>query len=568
MPTSPVHPPSIRERVGGRWAVSWQLGAMTCVVIALTWTLSALGVQLLLFRPSQIGALTVPLQCAAVVSVLLVAHVTVLRNRRVRPAPIWVVAAVGAAAGIARLVVEAATAESTRPIGQTAVITIAVIGFTATIPPVVAYLLATREWYVKTRDRLVRLELDEEARRLRADGAIDALERVVLEGAQVQLDDAAADARRALEDADREPIRAADALLRAAREGVRPAGRSLADAALPSAPRVASPLRAIATELHRHPLPILLPALYGALITMPRAVAISGVVNAIVMPLAVAGSIAVVYRMGRPAIRRLPRLAIPITFAAAVLAIVPPALVQEFAFDNIAALQTLVVLALVVFVITFVVSAVLTLEDSGTAVLEALRRPLQQTEFDRIATERALAQLQREIGLQLHSGVQPQLVAASYAIQDAVARGDAAALESAIADARAALDQRLAPAARPGSVDIGAALSAQWSGILEVAWEPQTLPAEAQTPALADVVRECLSNAVVHGLAEHAVVAVEIEADTVVVRIADDGQGPRGGAAGFGSAVLNEATGGDWSIAPGPTGGAVVTARLPLPAAG
>ena len=564
MPTRSVQPPGLRERIGGRWAVSWQLAAMTCVVITLTWTLSALGVQLPLFRPSDIGWVAVPLQCAVVLAVLLVAHLTVLRNRRVRPVPIWVVAAVGATAGIARLVVEAATAASTRPLGETAVITVAVIGFTATIPPVVAYLLATREWYVQTRDRLVRLELDEEARRLRADGAIDALERVVLEGAQVTLDDAAADARRALDDADREPILAADALLRAAREGVRPAGRSLADAALPTVPRVASPLRAIATQLHRHPLPILLPAIYGALIAMPRALAISGVVNAIVMPLVIAGSIAVVYRAVRPAIRRLPRLAMPITFAAAALAMVPPAVVQGALFDNTAALQALVVLALAVFVITFVVSAVLTLEDSGTEVLEALRRPLEQTEFERLATERALAQLQREIGLQLHSGVQPQLVAASYAIQDAVARGDAAALEVAIADARAALDQRIGPTDQRGPIDLVGTVTGQWNGILRVAWDPPDPPAEAQTPAVADVVRECLSNAIVHGLAEHAVIAIAVEANAVVVRIADNGQGPRGGEPGFGSAVLNEATGGDWSITAGADGGAVVAARLPL----
>jgi signal transduction histidine kinase len=568
MPTRSVQPPDVRERIGGRWAVSWQLGAAACGVILLTWALTALGAQLPLFHPGAPGAVSVALQCAAVVGVLIVADVTVLRNRRERPVPIWVVATVGGVAGVARLAVEAATAASTRPLGQTAIITIAVIGFTATIPPVVAYLLATREWYVQTRDRLIRLELDEEARRLRADGAIDALERVVVEGAQTRLEDASADARRALDDAAREPIVAADALLRAAREEVRPTGRSLAEAIGPEAPAGISPLRAIATELHRHPLPILLPAIYAALVSMPRAVAISGVVNALVMPAVIAASIAAVFLMSRPVVRRLPRLAIPITFAAAVLAVIPPVIIQGLVFEQTAAPQTFAFLALVIFVTTFVVSAVQTLEDSSTEVLEALRRPLKQTEFQRIATERALAQLQREIGLQLHSGVQPQLVAASYAIQDAVARGDAAALEAAIADARLALDRRLEPTGPRAHADIITTVSAQWHGILAITWDPSELPAEAQSAAVTDVVRECLSNAVVHGLAERATVAVTTSPDAVVVRIADDGQGPRGGAAGFGSAVLNEATGGDWSIAPGPTGGAVVTARLPLPAAG
>lgn len=564
MPTRSVQPPDVRERIGGRWAVSWQLGAAACAVILLTWALTALGAQLPLFHPGAPGIVSVGLQCAAVIGVLLLANVTVLRNRRERPVPIWVVAAVGGVAGVARLAVEATTATSSRTPGETVIITIAVIGFTATIPPVAAYLLATREWYVRTRDRLIRLELDEEARRLRADGAIDALERVVVEGAQTRLEDASAAARRALDDADREPILAADALLRAAREGVRPTGRSLAEAVAPEAPAGVSPLRAIATELHRHPLPILLPALYAALVSMPRAVAISGVVNAVVMPVVIAASIAVVFLIGRPVVRRLPRLAIPITFAAAVLAVVPPAIIQGLVFEQTAAPQTFAFLALVVFVTTFVVSAVQTLEASSTAVLEALRRPLERTEFQRLATERALAQLQREIGLQVHSGVQPQLVAASYAIQDAVARGDAAALEAAIADARLALDRRLEPTGPRVHTDIVATVAGQWHGILAITWDPKDLPADAQTAAVADVVRECLSNAVVHGLAERAVITVTADPDAVVVRIADDGQGPRGGEPGFGSAVLNEATGGDWSIAAGTDGGAVVTARLPL----
>ena len=145
-----------------------------------------------------------------------------------------------------------------------------------------------------------------------------------------------------------------------------------------------------------------------------------------------------------------------------------------------------------------------------------------------------------------------------------VARGDAAALEAAIADARAALDQRIGPTDQRGPIDLVGTVTGQWNGILRVAWDPPDPPAEAQTPAVADVVRECLSNAIVHGLAEHAVIAIAVEANAVVVRIADNGQGPRGGEPGFGSAVLNEATGGDWSITAGADGGAVVAARLPL----
>jgi len=48
----------------------------------------------------------------------------------------------------------------------------------------------------------------------------------------------------------------------------------------------------------------------------------------------------------------------------------------------------------------------------------------------------------------------------------------------------------------------------------------------------------------------------------VVVEVADNGTGLGEGAPGLGSAVLTEATGGSWTIAPAPTGGAEVRARI------
>lgn len=559
-----IQPPSIADRIGGRWAVSWQLALVACVSIVAMWLLASIGVQLPLFQQEGSGVASVTLQCAAIVAVLFLAHLTVLRHRRRRPVPVWLVVAVGAAAAGARVAVEAWTADQSRPLDRTIIFTAAALALGATFPPIVAYLLATREWYVDTRDRLIRLELDQEARRLRADGAVDALETIILDSAQTQLDDASAVARAALADADREPIRAADALLHAAREGVRPASRSLTDPTSPHVIPSVSVGRAIATELHRHPLPILLPTICLVIVAMPRAMMISGLFAAIVIPAIMAVCIAAVYRAGRPLIRRAPRLAIPVTLAAAIVAVAPPTVAQNLLLANPASPQTMATTAVVLFIMTFLVSVALTLEDSSTAVLEALRRPLEQAELERLATERAQEQLQREIGLHLHAGVQPQMVAASYAIQDAVARGDRTALEEAIGAARAALDQRIEPQGQRGPVDIVAAVEDQWGGILDVHWDPPRVPTEANSREVADVIRECLSNAVVHGNADSATITVVHDGDGIDLCIVDDGDGPRDGRAGLGSAVLNDATGGSWSLAPAAERGAVVRARVPL----
>ena len=76
---------------------------------------------------------------------------------------------------------------------------------------------------------------------------------------------------------------------------------------------------------------------------------------------------------------------------------------------------------------------------------------------------------------------------------------------------------------------------------------------------------EChVLDASIHGAASE--VTVRVTADgapgDIVVEVADNGSGVGGSAPGLGSAVLTEATGGDWSIAPAPIGGAEVRAVI------
>jgi hypothetical protein len=53
--------------------------------------------------------------------------------------------------------------------------------------------------------------------------------------------------------------------------------------------------------------------------------------------------------------------------------------------------------------------------------------------------------------------------------------------------------------------------------------------------------------------------------DHIIVQVEDDGTGPMAGPVGMGSMVLSRATAGDWAITTAPHGGAVVTARVPMP---
>jgi signal transduction histidine kinase len=141
-------------------------------------------------------------------------------------------------------------------------------------------------------------------------------------------------------------------------------------------------------------------------------------------------------------------------------------------------------------------------------------------------------------------------------------------LEQAITEARITAarvgEHAPAPAERELSA-MRASIDETWQGLLDVDWTLPTNALEAQQlERVSNVVQECLANALIHGAASEATVRISIETDGLLVEVTDDGTGLGDGKPGLGSAVLNEATGGQWSITSVPTGGAQVRAVVPV----
>ena len=88
-----------------------------------------------------------------------------------------------------------------------------------------------------------------------------------------------------------------------------------------------------------------------------------------------------------------------------------------------------------------------------------------------------------------------------------------------------------------------------------------TLPA---ADTVGDLVAEACANAVVHGGATRVTVQLRVTDDdrAVELTVVDDGIGPRDGAPGLGSAYYAAASAGDWSLAAGEDGGAVLRVRV------
>ena len=172
--------PSARELLGGRWAISlrgWLIFSALILVIG---------------PPAVKSQLDVPVQTIVVIaltgwllmSVLhLAGHLTIFRNRRTAPRHVAWIIGLGVVAGVARAAIAFALPESRAALGDgwSGVVTAMLYFVPITVLAVVliTYLLAVTDWYASERTRLLRFEVDAEAARLRAVGALNAARAVI-----------------------------------------------------------------------------------------------------------------------------------------------------------------------------------------------------------------------------------------------------------------------------------------------------------------------------------------------------------------------------------------------------
>jgi len=541
--------------------------------------LTAPGVKTVSGAETDVVVKTVALQWLLGSALFVGAHFTIFRNSRTRPVELPWVIAFWLLLGIARLaaIVAGARGDSGPLHTASGVITTAasVVPGTVIVLLLITYVVAMNEWYEGERARLLRFEVNAEATRLRTSGALSAARAVTTQRIRTDLE-------QRLEALDRAASSGIDpglpdALLDAATASVRPASHALwAQANTPSMRR--PEFRSLGRASLATPLPVLLPFALWLVVAMPSvAIKVTWASAAAGALIALAG-MAIFYSLGSAAIRR---FAPPPHFArariiriASMVAATLPALIAWWLTDpagygflgpapwaRLALVSTIIVFTLLV---TWVQTGLRMQDDD----IRALRTQVEETEMERLALEEATERMQHDLARHLHSTVQAGLVASAYAIQDAVNRGDQVALERAIAEARVAVARVDADEAAPTPHDLPSlrdAIDATWQGMLTISWDlPASTPGADVVQRIGNLVQECLANASIHGAATEVTVRVSADAASgeVLVEVADNGIGPGEGAPGLGSAVLTEATSGNWTIAPAPTGGAEVRARV------
>ena len=182
--------PSARALLGGRWAVSLRGGLIFSALLLIGGSVGALSQ---LEMPPR-AVVTLTLVSWLVISVLyLAADLTVFRQRRTRPVPVAWLIALGASAGLARGAIALALPESRAVLGDgwSGVATAAAyfVPPTVLMTVLITYLIAITDWYATERARLLLFEIDAEAARLRAVGALNAARAVITTRIQNSLEE-------------------------------------------------------------------------------------------------------------------------------------------------------------------------------------------------------------------------------------------------------------------------------------------------------------------------------------------------------------------------------------------
>ena len=563
--------PTWRERLTGRWALSWQTYVLGVLI----------NLPLLVVTGGRIGTRIVPVADMGVLLVYgiaaalavggwaLLMNATVFRHRRTRPVALWQFAMLhvvsGAVFGAAVLLADHRLGIE---LGVPPLLTLlATMGIALWWGTTTALLLEAHERFVVERARL----LDEAVagqlaimRESRADMMLHD------ESASSVVTETLTEARRRLEMrlADGQSLGtwldAAQELRATADETVRPLSHALwqeASERYPE-PRVSGVL----ALLIREPAFLAVPA--ASVIVIGYLGATTQTYGALLGPLLALGlgaAAAAILTVGNLLMRRVPRLRHLSYFACVVvlqgvtlvLAYGPARGVDESLPPSLIAGS--IIGTLIAVLLT---SSVASLDASRAYVIRQLQSTVNQERIAQLAGTRARAQVLREVAKDLHGSVQTRLIACASAVERAAASGDIEAYDHALREALGILEGERDASRGTVGAEI-TLLVRSWGALCEVTVDLDPAVAMTMHPDVVRVVEEALGNAYRHGEATRIHVEIRSGERVVDITVSDDGRGHTGGAPGLGSDVLTRATAGRHQLTPRPEGGSVLTAVVP-----
>lgn len=516
---------TIRDHIGGRWAIS-----LLFYLINFPINMVTLGSNI---PESNAGNLTTWLTIGLVGYacfglVLVAANFTILRNRRVRPVPIYWVVAVGILAGGIRGVLVGTLAETWEVSGGgpelivVRGVTGAVIG--AIFLPLGAFILSVIATYLHTRSQLVATFADQQIARIRADQETQVLRETLINEAVTEL--------------------SLGSSLRSVSH------RVWSDE---TATRERIPWFSVTrAAVLRNPYPGAIVGFLWSLSALGSLIPAIGFTRGVVQVVLSALTIWGIYTLAARATFASELGSLLWFIAVMTFTIVLTGPVASIIFDDRsfqAASSLIIANSIWLPVLTILVSILRGALNSAENITEDLQSHIHSEEISTLASERVRIETQREVAEAIH-GLASR-VNTSQAITGAtigLSFDDFLTLGTEIGSPAEIIDSALKP----------------WSSIVTInVTKSLTCCNTNGAIAAKRIIHEGIANAYRHGRATECDVDIDCNAGQITITIADNGAAPSVEATpGLGTAIMNSICGGEWTLAFNPIGGRILQATF------
>lgn len=557
----------LREIIGGRWAISWQLFWINA-------PLSILSVPLAQFADER-NAPLLSWTIASAVGYLLVAPLvhladrTAFRNRATQPVPISWVALLGFALGFIKslLTTNLVTVLEPKLIVPTIGLRASVTGLTiAATLPIGAYIMHQFDQVRQERFALLEERIRYSQLQLQEQELTKQLRLTAVEAVSSDISESMNAIRRTMDQTQQWDLEArwtalSDTITEIAQSRIRPLSRELWD-------RASDRLQSLQVrDLMKLALlqycfaPGFVSLIYGMSVFAWGA-RWNGVTYQLLWSIGVSGVIFAVARPIRYVVRRLDSLVLALILPAVVgagIAALPAPLNTQQAVGSLGAsiAVTSAWMAIVNVLAAFGAAAV----AGPAALLQRLEAEVSDQRVRAWAAQRETRRISRELAKHIHGRLQSRLMAASLS--------QGSADTTAIAELEQTLTAPLAEFLNPASLTVEQAIEQvcqNWQGLLDVSCDidPSVTLIGHDAEFVVAVIEEALTNASRHGWADKAEIRLDQSGSHVTLEVADNGVGPRIGEPGLGTKLYSSDLRASWSLDARDGGGSVLRLRLPI----
>lgn len=559
----------MRERVGGRWAVSL-VGYLFWFPQSIIFVFATVPA----FQNTDMVLLGIVISVAgylATGAVLWCASVTIFRHRTSTPVPVVAVVIVG---GLAWAVRSALIGGSLDLLGLESNAGLAsrfVYGFFlgALIVPLMANALATYDQFRSARQALIKERVNEELATAREDAVTQTLRSGLLRQVQAAIESARINLDRLDLRGESVPPEVLEVLAKVSSDNIRQTSHDTwVQSQNISRIRLAD-LIALAASRGFYRVWIILAAAVSLLIPLARTLS----QQSLLVMMFIGGYGAAIALVSNHFIRVYERWrGVLIAFsmfllaASGAIAAFGP---QLLSFPDRFPITASILIGVSAGILFPAASLLFAWQPASRQALDRLELALQESDIEAAQAVERERKVRQEIATMLHGSVSANFTAATMRMRHAIARGEADQAGEALQEARRVIDVDLTSWSPVLSRDLRAALAGvtdPWMGIVDIesVIDPELNCSGSEVRAVVDVVTEAITNAVRHGAATRISISVSQSASGINICVDSDGSQVTHNRPGLGSRLFDELSAGQWQLhAPGESHDTRLQVKLP-----